>query len=87
MITARYEIEFAFSLDEAKLALRLSAEVEVHHSQLFYIVKNIRRKGAAAPVLPQISIKKVASRWVHTDSGKASQLSEAVGKAIEAQDT
>jgi hypothetical protein len=87
MITARYEIEFAFSLDEAKLALRLLAEVEVHHSQFFYIVKNIRRKGAASPVLPQVSIQKIASRWVHTDSGKESQLSEAVGKAIDAYGT
>jgi hypothetical protein len=87
MITAHYEIEFAFSLDDAKLALHLSADVEVHHSEFFYIVKNIRRKGASASVLPQICIKKVASRWVHSDSGKSSQLSEAAGEAIDAQGT
>lgn len=87
MITANYEIEFAFSLADAKLAIQLSADVEVHHSELYYVVKNIRRKGAAAQLLPPISIKKVAAGWVHTDSGKSSHLSEAVGKAIDGQRT
>lgn len=84
MITAHHEIEFVFSLDEARLVMQLSADVEVHHSDLFYVVKNIRRKDRETPLLPEIAIKKIRSRWVHVDSEKESKLSEAAGQAIDA---
>jgi hypothetical protein len=83
MITAHHEIEFMFSLDEAGIAIQLSAHVEVHHSDLFYVVKNIRRKGREKSLLPEITIKKIRSHWVHVDSGKETLLSEAAGKAID----
>jgi hypothetical protein len=34
--------------------------------------------------LPDISFKKTKGVWVHTDSGKSTELSLAVGKAIDA---
>ena len=83
MITALHEIEFVFPLDESRLALQLSADVEVHHSDLFYVVKNIRRKGRDQALLPEITIKKVGSNWVHVDSGKETKLSDAAGQAID----
>ncbi len=76
MITAHHEIEFMFSLDEARLVIQLSADVEVHHSDLFYVVKNIRPKGRAIELLPEIAIKKIRSRWVHVDSEKESSLAK-----------
>jgi hypothetical protein len=84
MITGQYEIEFVFPLDGVRRELHLSADVEVHHSDLFYVVKNIRRKGGKVSLLPDITIKRVAAGWIHVDSEKETQLSEATGKAIEA---
>jgi hypothetical protein len=84
MITGQYEIEFVFPLDGVRRDLHLSADVEVHHSELFYVVKNIRRKGGKVQLLPDMTIKRVFSGWVHVDSEKETQLSEAAGKAIEA---
>jgi hypothetical protein len=84
MITGHYEIDFVSPLDGVRRDLCLSADVEVHHSDLFYVVKNIRRKGGKVSLLPDMTIKKLKSGWVHTDSEKDTQLSKAAGKAIEA---
>jgi hypothetical protein len=37
------------------------------------------------PVLPEVDLKKVRSGWVHAASGKESELSLAIGKAIDAR--
>lgn len=85
MITAAFTIRFSFLADEARLNLLLEADVQEHHSDTFYIVKNIRVAGKPDNhVLPQISIRKQDDLWVHTDSGKATDLSIAAGGSIDA---
>jgi hypothetical protein len=107
MITATYNIRFDFMLDAARLNIILEADVQEHHSDIFYKVTNIRIPGHAgqasqahhagqtghthsaghtsAPILPEIAIRKHHGLWVHTDSGKATDLSIAIGKAIDAK--
>jgi hypothetical protein len=85
MISDHYKIDFALPIDEGRFTLQLSADVDVHHSDLYYVVKNIRRRDLPdRALLPEITIKKVGSRWVHVDSEKETQLSEAAGQAIDA---
>ena len=84
MITATYTIHFDFQVATAKLNIPLEANVQEHHSAIFYKVTNFHIPGNSGdPVLPEISIRKEGDLWVHTDSGFASDLSIAVGKAID----
>jgi hypothetical protein len=84
MITESFHIAFAFMVDPQFPEVQLTAEVEVHHSTLFYVVRNFRvpRHGDRI-VLPEISIKKVNDQWVHLDSGHPTSLSMAAGRAID----
>jgi len=85
MITSTYSIAFNFQVEDSKLIVPLMAEVEVHHSETYYVIKNIKvgagRKGS---VLPDLTIKNKNGRWVHLDSEKESLLSIRIGKSIEA---
>lgn len=85
MLTESFHIAFAFIVDPQFPEVQLTADVEVHHSTLFYVVKNFRvpRHGDRI-VLPGISIKKVNDQWVHLDSGQPTSLSRAAGQAIDA---
>ena len=77
-------IQFNFTLDKGRLEVLLEADIEPHHQDIFYLVKNFRIAGhRASGILPEIRIKKADGHWVHCDSGWRSDLSEAVGKAIE----
>lgn len=87
MITDKYSIRFEFMMEPTRPNIQLEADVERHHSEIYFIVRNFR--GAGQPpsthsVLPEISIRKKEGCWVHTDSGKETHLSQAVGKAIDA---
>jgi hypothetical protein len=86
MSIANYSISFSFAVDAAKFRLLLEAEVEEHHSKTYFIISNFRipEHGDRA-VLPPITIEKVKGKWVHRDSGKASELGTAVGAAIDAR--
>jgi hypothetical protein len=85
MITTTYSIAFNFQVDNTHLIMPLTADVQVHHSEIYYVIKNFKadpaRKGS---VLPDIVIKKKNGRWVHFDSEKESHLSNQVGKSIDA---
>jgi len=68
----------------------MNAEVQLHHSDPHYVIRNISNNLEAThiPVLPDISIKAIRSgneeiTWVHTDSERQTILSRVVGKAIE----
>jgi hypothetical protein len=37
------------------------------------------------PVLPEVDLKKVRVSWVHSESGKESELSLAIGKTIDSR--
>jgi hypothetical protein len=84
-ITA-YSITFDFNLKPAGLKIPLMAEVELHLSEPHYFVKNIRVKGLKdnVPVLPNVDLKKIGGRWVHSESEKESELSIGIGAAIDA---
>ena len=83
------KIVFDFSLDGSSRVLQLEAQVALHHSAPHYKVYKIRRKGQIHPsdLLPEVDIKCIVSdggyKWVHTDSGKETYLSNAIGSAIE----
>ena len=85
MITSTYSIAFEYQLEDSNLIVPLTADVEVHHSETYYIVKNFKtRSHRQASVLPDLIIGKKNGRWVHLDSEKESHLSIQVGKSIEA---
>jgi hypothetical protein len=87
MITSTFPIAFNFQVDDSKLIVPLIAEVEIHHSQTYYIIKNIRKRtGRTGSILPDLTIKKKNGLWVHTDSEKESFLSVRVGKSIEGRE-
>jgi len=85
MISANFQIRFDFLVDTERLNITLEADVQEHHSDTYYIIGNFRIPGHGSQnILPEITIRKEKGLWVHTDSHKASELSKAAGKAIEA---
>ena len=79
-----FTIQFNFALDKGRLKVLLEADVEHDDWQVYYLVKNFRIPGhTEAGILPEIRIKKTDGQWVHRDSGWRTDLSEAVGWAID----
>jgi hypothetical protein len=84
MINRTYNIAFNFRLDNSNLTIPLIADIEVHHSEIFYVVKNFRTPSQKErSILPDVRIKKVNGMWVHCDSSKETTLSMEVGEAID----
>ena len=88
----RGEIKFEFPLAHSDLAVSLMATVTVHHSEIYYIIDDFRFAGEnyrqrELSLLPAQEIQKVKrgdkNIWVHKDSQRESQLSIAIGRAIE----
>jgi hypothetical protein len=87
MINRTYSIAFNFRLDNSNLTIPLNADVEIHHSETFYVVKNFRTASQKErSILPDVRIKKVNGVWVHCDSSKETTLSKEVGEAIDRYD-
>ena len=84
-----FKIDFDFNLDSSAKILRLQGEVVLHHSTPHYKISKINRFGHNGDIdlLPDIDIKCIMAegkpKWVHTDSGKESNLSKMAGEAIE----
>ena len=77
-------IQFNFSLDKGPLEVLLEADVQHDDMGVFYRVKNFRMPAnSSISILPEIQIKKTDGRWVHSDSGWQTELSKAVGLAID----
>ncbi|HEX5154404.1 MAG TPA: hypothetical protein VFW07_23320 [Parafilimonas sp.] len=83
-----FDVDFDYALSE-KVTIRLTANVQLRHSTSRYIVSNFRFKNNlhGSPPLDDVNIiairsKKNSSR-VHVDSRKETELSMAIGKAIE----
>ena len=88
MINKTYSIAFNFKLDHSNLTIPLTAEIEEHHSEIFYVVKNFRTQSQKErSVLPDVRIKKVNGMWVHCDSSKETTLSMEIGAAIDRYET
>lgn len=84
MITDSYFIDFDIQLEKTPVFLHLTAQVELHHSDPYYVISNFRtahqKEGS---ILPPLKIRKKQGKWVHLDTGRPTQLSEVVGKAID----
>ena len=86
MDKSKFSITFSLPVEHTSLTIPLIAEVEIHHSEVYYIVKNIKtEKQQKRPILPDIKIKKANGQWVHCDSEKETNLSIEIGKAIDAR--
>lgn len=84
MIISTYNITFDFQVGDSKLVVPLTAEVELHYSATYYVIKKIRTgSGRKETVLPDFTIKKKNGLWVHVDSEKETDLSMQIGKVIE----
>jgi hypothetical protein len=79
-----YKIAFDYRLENAGVVVPVTATVEIYRSGIYYVVKDIS-VGASQQksVLSDIAIRKIDGKWVHRDSGKATPLSLAAGKAID----
>lgn len=87
-----FEIKFDFPLGQSDLSISLKASVEIHHSEVYYLVDNFHLDRSCSnpndpSILPNQEIKQIkrgANRvWVHKDSERESLLSLAIGKAID----
>ncbi|HVW61942.1 MAG TPA: hypothetical protein VHC48_17950 [Puia sp.] len=82
-----YTIAFTYLLENGKFEVNLIADVEANETRTLYLVRNFRTAHSHdRPALPDIQLKQLKGRWVHRDSEKETELSKAVGVAIEATD-
>jgi len=80
-----YSLAFSYAVEGGRLKVDLTADVEEHHSDIWYIVKNFRiRSSGKLTQLPEVQLIKVKGSWVHRDSRKESELSRVIGAAIDA---
>ena len=86
------EIKFDFPVALSDLKISLKATADLHHSEPWFLVHSfqvaVNRPGETQhSVLPEQEIKRIKRNgsfvWVHRDSEKESQLSLAIGAAIE----
>jgi hypothetical protein len=85
MIAQQFSVCIKYMADNGRLVVSLDADVEYNLQRDFYSVKNFRPRGSAGPsVLPEVCIRKNKDRWIHIDSEKETDLSEAIGTAIDA---
>ncbi len=87
-----FNISFGFPIQHSTETIQISALAQCHHSIPYYIIDSFYFDGNeqnqnAVSLLPPVVIQQVKkegkSVWVHKDSGRESQLSLAIGKAIE----
>jgi len=87
-----FEINFDFPVASSNLKISLNATAEKHHSEPYFVVHDFylshnRRNNGHHSVLPAQEIKRIqrdgSHLWVHKDSEQVSELSIAIGEAIE----
>lgn len=87
-----FEIRFDFPLANSDLIVSLRATAEIHHSEIYYVVKNFhlannQPKKNEVSMIPEQEIKQIErdgqTVWVHKESERESLLSLAMGKAID----
>jgi len=77
-----FMISFVYEILPNTLQVELSAEVEMV-SYDCCLVRGIRRVGSnESPLLPVLKLEKRDGRWVHSDSGKESNISRTIGESI-----
>ena len=86
-MTHAYTIAFTYLLEDGKFKVNLIADVEANETHTLYLVKNFRTaRSYDHSALPDVQLKQLKGHWVHRDSEKETELSRAVGVAIEATD-
>ena len=76
-------IVFWYELQTDSISIDLIADVESVKDG-GYLVKNIRKRlEVVESLIPAFVLQKLNGIWVHKDSGKETNLSDAVGKAID----
>ena len=84
-MTNSYTIAFTYFVENGKMKVDLVADVDEHHSDTWYHVKNLRTtKSGIRQILPDVQLKKVKGTWVHKDSERETDLSRAIGAALDA---
>ena len=81
MKTSRH-IDFSLVLVDS-LHLRLRGDIEMRPDGVCTITSIRRLEQETGALLPPIQIKKKGGQWVHTDSEKETDLSAAIGYAID----
>jgi len=78
-----FTISFIYEIIPESLQVHLSAEIEMTTIDTCS-VRNIRRIDTnESPLLPILKLKNIDGKWIHSDSGKESNISKAVGAAID----
>jgi hypothetical protein len=75
-------IEFSLVLVDS-LHLRLKGDIEMRPDGICTITNIRRLEQETGSLLPPIRIIKKRGQWVHTDSEKETDLSAAIGQAID----
>ena len=81
MPTTAFRVQFDFTMEEIARTIHLTASVEMHDSERFYLITDIMSSSNTV-VLPNQYIQKVEDKWVHVDSQKSTNLSTIIGRAI-----
>lgn len=78
-----FTISFIYEILPTSLQVHLCAEIELI-DKTTCIVRNIRRIDIdESPLLPLLHLKKNDSTWLHNDSNKESNISQAIGAAVD----
>jgi len=76
-------VQFRYELRPDSIFIDLIADVEPLKDG-GYLVKNIRKRiEAIESLIPAFILQKWNGEWAHKDSGKETNLSEAIGRAID----
>jgi hypothetical protein len=77
-----FTISFVYEILPGTLQVDLNAGIEMVGYDCC-LVRNIRRVHSnESPLLPEMRLEKNNGRWVHSDSGKESNISRTIGEAI-----
>ena len=76
------QVSFSLVLVDS-LHLRLKGDMDEQPNGSYTITNICRTEQDNGALLPPIQIKKKGDQWVHTDSEKETDLSVAIGQAIE----
>ncbi|HEY6902567.1 MAG TPA: hypothetical protein VI233_18040 [Puia sp.] len=82
MDQSRFTISFIYEIIPESLHVRLCAEIEMITNESC-LVRNIRRTDTnESPLLPELKLTKKEGRWIHDEGNKESNISKAIGEAI-----
>jgi hypothetical protein len=81
-MTQRRSISFSLVLVDS-LHLKLKGDIDIHPNGTYTITDIRRADQQTGSLLPPIRLRKKGDHWVHPDSDKETDLSLAIGSAID----